>query len=63
MSGDAGGIHTAVFFFRGCNSVVECKLPKLDVVGSSPITRLGNHGQPQKLCEHLGLFFEVYREG
>ena len=24
---------------RGCNSVVECQLPKLDVVGSSPITR------------------------
>ena len=25
--------------FCGCNSVVECQLPKLDVVGSSPITR------------------------
>ena len=24
---------------RGCNSVVECQLPKLDVVGSNPITR------------------------
>ena len=23
----------------GCNSVVECQLPKLDVVGSNPITR------------------------
>ena len=24
---------------RGCNSVVECQLPKLDVVGSNPIAR------------------------
>ena len=24
---------------RGCNSVVECKLPKLDVAGSSPVAR------------------------
>ena len=24
---------------RGCNSAVECQLPKLDVVGSNPITR------------------------
>jgi hypothetical protein len=24
---------------RGCNSVVECKLPKLDVAGSIPVTR------------------------
>jgi hypothetical protein len=24
---------------RGCNSVVECLLPKQKVVGSSPITR------------------------
>jgi hypothetical protein len=24
---------------RGSNSVVECQLPKLDVVGSSPISR------------------------
>lgn len=23
----------------GCNSVVECKLPKLDVAGSSPVFR------------------------
>ncbi len=23
----------------GCNSVVECQLPKLDVAGSSPVTR------------------------
>ena len=23
----------------GCNSVVECQLPKLNVVGSNPITR------------------------
>ena len=24
---------------RGSNSVVECKLPKLDVAGSSPVSR------------------------
>ena len=24
---------------RGCNSVVECQLPKLDVAGSTPVTR------------------------
>lgn len=24
----------------GCNSVVECQLPKLNVAGSSPVTRL-----------------------
>ena len=23
----------------GCNSVVECKLPKLDVAGSNPVAR------------------------
>lgn len=23
----------------GCNSVVECKLPKLDVTGSNPVAR------------------------
>jgi hypothetical protein len=23
----------------GCNSVVECQLPKLNVAGSSPVTR------------------------
>ena len=63
MSGDAGGMRTTVCFFRGCNSVVECKLPKLDVVGSSPITRFGNHKQPQMLNELLGLFLEVRREG
>ena len=26
----------------GCNSVVECQLPKLNVAGSSPVTRLLN---------------------
>ena len=26
----------------GCNSVVECQLPKLNVAGSSPVTRLFN---------------------
>ena len=31
--------NNAAQAFRGCNSVVECQLPKLDVVGSSPITR------------------------
>ena len=25
----------------GCNSVVECKLPKLDVAGSNPVARFG----------------------
>ena len=25
----------------GCNSVVECDLPKVEAVGSNPITRLG----------------------
>jgi hypothetical protein len=27
----------------GCNSVVECQLPKLNVAGSSPVTRLQNN--------------------
>ena len=26
----------------GCNSVVECKLPKLDVAGSNPVARFFN---------------------
>ncbi len=26
---------------RGCNSVVECQLPKLNVAGSNPVTRFG----------------------
>lgn len=25
--------------YRGCNSVVECNLAKVEVVGSNPITR------------------------
>ena len=25
--------------FRGCNSAVECQLPKLNVAGSNPVTR------------------------
>ncbi len=29
------------FLKRGCNSVVECKLPKLDVAGSNPVARFG----------------------
>lgn len=29
----------------GRNSVVECQLPKLNVVGSSPIVRLGETGK------------------
>ncbi len=30
----------AISSLCGCNSVVECQLPKLDVAGSSPVTRL-----------------------
>src|SRR5262249_44890695 len=29
----------------GSNSVVECQLPKLDVAGSSPVSRSSNHKQ------------------
>ena len=29
----------------GCNSVVECKLPKLDVTGSNPVARLVGFGR------------------
>ena len=43
-------LHTAIqeqssanlisdFLECGCNSVVECKLPKLDVAGSNPVAR------------------------
>lgn len=39
-----GGANTSVLFASlklcGCNSVVECQLPKLNVAGSSPVTRL-----------------------
>lgn len=33
------GIIDVMFFMGGRNSVVECQLPKLDAVGSSPIAR------------------------
>ena len=32
----------------GCNSAVECLLPKQDVVGSNPITRCGDRHSQQK---------------
>ncbi len=28
-----------ILWMSGCNSVVECQLPKLDVAGSSPVAR------------------------
>ena len=34
-----GAPHARVTKF-GCNSVVECQLPKLNVAGSSPVIRL-----------------------
>jgi hypothetical protein len=36
LSGDA---TIVINHICGCNSVVECQLPKLNVVGSSPIVR------------------------
>lgn len=36
---------------RGCNSVVECHLPMVNVVGSSPIARFNLHLQIK--CRNL----------
>ena len=33
-------IEIKSFRLCGCNSVVECQLPKLNVAGSNPVTRL-----------------------
>src|SRR5262249_9163791 len=32
----------------GCNSVVECQLPKLDVTGSNPVTRSGRKSNAER---------------
>ena len=34
-----GGVFEHITAVSGCNSVVECQLPKLDVAGSTPVTR------------------------
>ena len=41
----------------GRNSVVECQLPKLDVVGSNPIGRFFEGGFPQYRCHSLKIWF------
>ena len=38
----------------GSNSVVECQLPKLDVAGSSPVSRSIN---PVRIAVHPGWIF------
>src|SRR5262249_50359482 len=53
----------------GSNSVVECQLPKLDVAGSSPVSRSSNHkdkAAARTLMLTLRLFnfvarFEIFR--
>lgn len=47
---------------RGCNSVVECHLPMVNVVGSSPIARFNLHLQISVVFRKLvliRLFFRV----
>lgn len=43
MDGDIEVAQPAATNQRGRNSVVECQLPKLNVVGSSPIARFRTH--------------------
>lgn len=48
------------FFTSGRNSAVECQLPKLDVVGSSPIARSNkNNGLREKHVAHFYFFSHV----
>ena len=51
----------------GCNSVVECLLPKQNVVGSNPITRsnspLRRRTEPEFSLAILSLFFQANRGG
>ena len=48
----------------GCNSAVECQLPKLNVAGSNPVTRLNQWGDKNQLpinfdCPSLKLMLLV----
>jgi hypothetical protein len=43
------GLFEHIAAVSGCNSVVECQLPKLDVAGSTPVTR--SNFQVFALCQ------------
>ncbi len=50
-------LDTSRYDLGGCNSAVECLLPKQDVVGSNPITRSTRLGDnlPRLKRESLGV--------